>query len=613
MAPVCFTIHAYSISLHGAYQRTMYHYGLIGNCQMAALVSDAGAIDWLCMPRPDSAPIFGRLLDVDGGHFVIEPTAPGTGTSNYLTNTNVLVTRIDCGDGSAYRVTDFCPRFEQHGRMYRPIALFRLVEPLHGSPTIRVICRVVNGWDKQVVHPVRGNSHLRYEIGAEHVRLTTDMPLTYLCDEIPFALNGPLCFALTWSSAVEEELTEVTRRFLDQTLDYWRRWVKHCSIPSLYQRETIRSALTLKLHCYEDTGAILAALTTSLPEQNGAGRNWDYRYCWLRDAYFVVSAFNNLGHYEEMEGFIKFLLGIALRHEHSLERLRPVYALDQSLPLPEIEYHNWRGFRGNTPVRGFNQAAEHVQNDVYGEMILTLGIVFLDERFQHLRTRVHEELLEHLGRLCVRNIGQPDAGLWEIRDGWREHSFSNLMSWAGVERLQRIKELGYLQHLDVDLSVAKQHAKDALVRGVRDGVLRNSPTDDTPDASLLQLVLLRYPDGEISRNTVERTWDELKLGADSHSQAFLYRYRRQDDFGAPDSAFLICSFWLVQALAKIGRRDEAAAVMHETLQAANGLGLLSEHFAPDSNMQLGNFPQAYSHVGQINAAFAISPPWSDVL
>ncbi|MBI3561062.1 MAG: glycoside hydrolase family 15 protein [Gammaproteobacteria bacterium] len=590
----------------------MYDYGLIGNCQTAALVNGRGSVEWMCMPRPDSAPVFGRLLDADGGHFSIAPARAGTVTQNYLPNTNVLITRIDCVDGGAYRITDFCPRFEQHGRMYRPIALFRLVEPLNGLPTIKVACRVVNGWDKQPVHPVRGNSHVRFEIGAEHVRLTTNMPLTYLCDELLFALNEPLCFALTWSCAIEDELTAVTRRFLDQTVDYWQRWVKHCSIPSLYQRETIRSALTLKLHCYEDTGAILAALTTSLPEQDGARRNWDYRYCWLRDAYFVVSAFNNLSHFEEMEGFIKFMLGIALRHEHSRERLRPVYALDQSLPLPEMEYANWTGFRANTPVRGFNQAAEHVQNDVYGEMILTLGIVYRDERFQHLRTREHEELLEYLGRLCVRNIGQPDAGLWEIRDGWREHSFSNLMGWAGVERLRRIKELGYLKHFDVDLIEAKQRAEHALARAVRDDALHNGPEDDTFDASLLQLVLLHYPDPGLCRRTVERTWDQLKLGTDAYSRAFLYRYRRQDDFGTPDSAFLICSFWLVQALTKIDRRAEAVAVMGETLRAANDLGLFSEHFAPGRALQLGNFPQAYSHVGQINAAFAISPPWSDV-
>jgi len=591
----------------------MYNYGLIGNCQTAALVNTNGSIDWCCMPRPDSAPVFGRLLDPDGGYFCIEPAAGGKGNPHYLPNTNVLVTRITCDDGSAYRITDFCPRFEQYGRMYRPIAVFRIVEPLQGTPVVKTMCRVVNGWDKHAVRPVRGNSHLRFEIGADHLRLTTNMPLTYLCEETPFALQQPLYFALTWGAGLEDDLIEVSQRFLEHTTNYWRTWVKHCSIPSLYQRETIRSALALKLHCFEDTGAILAALTTSLPEEDRQGRNWDYRYCWLRDAYFVVSAFNNLGHFEEMEGFIKYLLGIAQHHEHSRERLRPVYCLDQALPLPEKEHANWRGFGGNAPVRSFNQAAEHVQNDVYGEMILTLAPIFFDERFQHLRSTEHEELLGHLGRLCVRNIGQPDAGLWEIRNGWREHSFSNLMSWAGVERLVRIRAAGYLKNFTVDLAAAKLSAENALRRAVAGGALRNGPGDDSSDAALLQLALVRYPDRTLCENTVTTIWNDLKLNDTAAGQAFLYRYRRRDDFGQPGSAFLICSFWLVQALAKTGRLAEATAVMNEALRAANPLGLLSEHYAPERALQLGNFPQAYSHVGQINAAFAISPPWSEIL
>jgi GH15 family glucan-1,4-alpha-glucosidase len=591
----------------------MYNYGLIGNCQTAALINSNGSIDWCCMPRPDSAPVFGRLLDEDGGHFSIEPAGGGNGNPRYRPNTNVLVTDITCNDGSTYRITDFCPRFEQYGRIYRPIAVFRIVEPLHGTPVVKVACRVVTGWEKHAVRPVRGNSHLRFEIGADHLRLTTNMPLTYLCDESPLALQQPLYFALTWGEGLEDDLIDVSRRFLEHTTNYWRTWVKHCSIPSLYQRETIRSALALKLHCFEDTGAILAALTTSLPEEDHQGRNWDYRYCWLRDAYFVVSAFNSLGHFEEMEGFIKYLLGIAHSHESSRERLRPVYTLDQSLPLPEKEHSNWRGFRGNAPVRSFNQAAEHVQNDVYGEMILTLAPIFFDERFQHLRGKEHEDLLEYLAQLCVRNIGKPDAGLWEIRNGWREHSFSNLMSWAGIERLIRIRDAGYLKNFTVDLAAAKSSAEHALKRAVIGGALRNGPGDDSSDAALLQLALVRYPDRALCENTVTTIWNDLKLNDTAAGQAFLYRYRRHDDFGRPGSAFLICSFWLVQALAKTGRLAQATAVMNEALRAANPLGLLSEHYAPERTLQLGNFPQAYSHVGQINAAFAVSPPWSDVL
>jgi GH15 family glucan-1,4-alpha-glucosidase len=283
----------------------VYHYGLVGNCQASALIHQEGSVDWLCFPRPDSPPVFGRLLDPDGGAFTIESLDLVAAEQRYVDNTNILVTTLRAKDGSSFKITDFCPRFQQHGRMYRPNSLFRIVEPLSGSPAIRVSCKPVTGWEKTPAKPIRGNNHLRFDIGEDSFRLLTDMPMTYLCDETPFTLKEPLYFALTWGLGIEDDLVRTTQSFLDQTKDYWRSWVKHCSIPTLYQSETIRSALTLKLHCYEDTGAILAALTTSLPEESGQGRNWDYRYCWLRDAYYVLTAFHNLGHFEEMEGFVK--------------------------------------------------------------------------------------------------------------------------------------------------------------------------------------------------------------------------------------------------------------------------------------------------------------------
>lgn len=591
----------------------MYPYGLIGNCQAAALIGETGSLDWLCLPRPDSPPVFGRLLDPDGGHFSIAPAGKFRASQSHLPNTNILKTEFVADDGSGFQITDFCPRFEQHGRMYRPAALFRIVEPKAGSPTLKVSCRPVSGWEKEPVRPVRGNSHLRFDVRGEYLRLVTNMPLTYLCEETPFLLTEPLYFGLTWSFGIEDDLIKVARDFLKQTQDYWRTWVKHCSIPSLFQKETIRSALTLKLHCYEDTGAILAALTTSLPEQANEGRNWDYRFCWLRDSAFVLSAFHNLGHFEEMEGFLKFLLNIAHKHEHSRDRLRPVYGLDQSLPLPEQTHEGWTGYGGAKPVRSNNQAADHVQHDVYGEMILTLTPIFFDERFWHLRTKEHEDLMKHLVKFCVKNISQPDAGLWEMRNGWQEHSFSNLMCWAGIDRIIRIREAGFLADLDVDLAAAKSRAEAALAAAVREGSLRNGPKDLSADAALLLLPVLRYPNAELSRVTTFEVAKSLSFGDAAGSPTFLYRYLRKDDFGTPQSSFLVCSFWLVQALARLGEKDRAVETMRGALHAANPLGLFSEHYLPEKRLQCGNFPQAYSHVGQINAAFAVSPPWDQVL
>lgn len=585
----------------------MYNYGLIGNCQMSALVNHNGSIDWMCLPRPDSPPLFGQLLDSQGGHFSITGIGSYTSRLNYIANTNVLVSVQTNSDGSSFKIIDFCPRFQQYGRMFRPISLFRIIEPINGSPTIRISCRPVNGWEREFIKPIRGNSHLRYEIKDDHLRVTTNMPLTYLYEETPFVLNEKIYFALTWNEGIEEDLGTVSERFLKETIRYWDTWVKHCSIPTLYQVETIRSALTLKLHCYEDTGAILAGLTTSLPEEIGNTRNWDYRFCWLRDAYFVLSAFQNLGHFEEMEGFIKFLLNIAEKHEHSKERLHPVYRLDQTLPIPEIVHPNWEGYQNSGPVRHNNQAAEHVQNDVYGEMVLALAPLFFDERFRHLRTKEHEQLLAHLAQLCIRNISKADAGLWEIRDGWQEHSFSNLMCWAGIDRVKKIQDLGYLKNV-TQVSEAQSAAELAISRAVKESSLRNGPKDETLDASLLQIATLRFPDMSLSRGTIKKILSELEV-----APGFLYRYLRNDDFGKPHSAFLICSFWLVQALAKIGEIDKAKEVMNHAMKASNSIGLFSEHFIPKEKRQLGNFPQAYSHVGQINAAFSISPPWGDII
>jgi GH15 family glucan-1,4-alpha-glucosidase len=246
-------------------------------------------------------------------------------------------------------------------------------------------------------------------------------------------------------------------------------------------------------------------------------------------------------------------------------------------------------------------------------MILTFTPIFFDERYSDLRSKDLDTLLAHLAKLCVRSIGQPDAGLWEIRNGWQEHSFTNLLSWAGLERLERIRQAGHLGSISLDLTAARIHAAEALLRGVHGGALRNGPTDFSDDAALAQLPILGYPNRELCESTVLHITRELALRRGSEDTGFFYRYVRNDDFGKPEGAFVICSFWIAQALARLGRTPEARSILDRVLLAANHVGLFSEHFIPATNTQCGNFPQAYSHVGLINAAFAVSPPWSDVL
>ncbi len=588
----------------------MYNFGVIGNCQINALVKTDTSLQWLCLPRPDSPPVFGKLLDEDGGHFTFAVSSLKTSQQHYLPNTNILVTDVTLGDNSKFRVTDFCPRFEQYNRMFRPNAIVRIIEPLAGTPLIKVDYSPVNGWSKQPLPVSRGNSHFRSEFENDSLRLSTNAPMIKVVEKQEFYLKEKTYFYLSWGLPLHDDLAELCEKFLNRTIHYWQKWVKHCNVPSQFQKEVIRSALALKLHCFEETGAILASLTNSLPEELGHTRNWDYRFCWLRDTYFSLSAFHNLGHFEETEAFIQFLLNLAENDLSKTGTLHPVYKLDHKLPLPELTLSNWTGFANSSPVRVGNQAAEHIQNDVYGEMILSLTPIYLDERFVQLRNPEVFQILDYLGKACIETVGKPDAGLWEIRENWIPHTFTHLMSWAGLERLQAIEKT-----VQQDFSFSIESSLKNLIKLLipKSGFLTNGFKDQTLDASLLLAPILRFPKTEINIATVAAVRKELQYREDNPLGAFLYRYKRQDDFGAPGSAFLICSFWLSQALARLGQINEARAILNETLHAMNHVGLFAEHFAPSTRTQLGNFPQAYSHVGLINAAFEVSPPWTSIL
>jgi GH15 family glucan-1,4-alpha-glucosidase len=580
--------------------------GLIGNCQLSALVRTDGAIVWSCMPRFDSEPVFGALLDEQaGGRFAIRPAQPTTGVQRYLANTNVLETRFETGDG-AFRVLDFAPRFVLHERSFRPTKIIRIVEPLSGTPRIRVLCDPILGWSRARPRRELGSHHIAFHGYETELRLTTDAPLSYMSDE-PFALTEKKHFVLAWGAPVEEPLEPLCTTFLQKTLKYWRLWVKHCHIPPIYQEEVIRSALALKLHCFEDTGAIVAALTTSIPEAPGSGRTWDYRYCWLRDAFYALGAFRLLGHFEEREQFLHFLLNV-VASSPDLD-LAPLYRIDGRTDLAEHILGDWPGFAGEGPVRVGNGAAAHKQHDVFGEMVLALTPLFLDARFREQVTPQVLDLVTRLARKAVAVAGQPDAGIWEYRSEWRPQSFSSLMCWAAADRMTRIA--GVHRPTDVDeFTRAAQKIHAELMREAVDED-RNCLVADYQgkelDAALLQAVTLRLlpPDDPRLHATVDA------IRADLSHAGWLKRYRTNDGFGVPTVAFTLCTFWLIEALARLGRADEARDLMEVVRGVKSPLGLLSEDLDPETGVMWGNFPQAYSHVGLIHAAFAASPRWSE--
>ena len=587
---------------------TLEDIGVVGNCQFSALADRRGEIVWCCMPRFDSEPIFSTLLDAEaGGRFRIRPADGETGTQHYVQNTNILETDFQTSTGS-FRVIDFAPRFIQFGRAFHPTQLIRIVEPIEGTPRISAICEPRLGWSQDRPSPVQGSHHVRYEGFSSQLRLTTDIPLSYLGGQ-PFTLTGRQYFVLGWGAPVEEPLAPLCERFLNETTRYWQTWVKHCDIPPLFQREVIRSALALKLHCFDDTGAVIAAMTTSIPESPGSGRTWDYRYCWLRDSYYALSAFGLLGHFEEREAFVRYLLNVAGGAPGL--NLAPLYRIDGSENLEEAILDDWPGYEGERPVRIGNAAAKHLQHDVYGEMVLALTPIFLDERMREERSPAAFKLIEGLARKAVSLAGVPDAGIWEYRTEWKPQTFSSLMCWAAADRMAGIAEL-HAPALTAEFRAAAAdiHAQicdQGWNAGKRSFVGHYGGED--LDASLLQMARLRFlPEGEPRlRGTIDT------IAKDLIRDEWLLRYQLNDGFGTPTVAFIICTFWLVEALAAGGRKAEARQIFDRVRGTLSPLGLLSEDYDAKTRRLWGNFPQAYSHVGLIHAAFAASPNWAEVL
>ena len=582
--------------------------GVIGNCQYSALVDHRGEIVWCCLPRFDSEPVFSTLLDTEsGGRFRIGPANGETGALRYIQNTNVLENVFQTPTGS-FRVIDFAPRFLQFDRAFRPTQLIRIVEPIEGTPRISTVCEPRLGWTKQRPPIVPGSHHVRYEGFASQLRLTTDIPISYLGGK-PFSLTERRHFVLSWGSPVEEPLAPLCERFLNETTRYWQIWVKHCDIPPLFQREVIRSALTLKLHCFEDTGAMIAAMTTSIPESPGTARTWDYRYCWLRDSYYALGAFGLLGHFEEREDFVRYLLNVAGGAPGL--NLAPLYAVDGSSNLAESILDEWPGYEGEGPVRIGNAAAKHLQHDVYGEMVLALTPIFLDERMNAERSRAAFNLIESLARKAVSLAGAPDAGIWEYRTEWKPQTFSSLMCWAAADRMAGIAKL------HAPASVAEFRASAELIHAqicsqawsAKKGSFAGHYGGDELDAALLQIARLRFlPKGDARlRGTVDA------IRRDLTRDGWLLRYQLNDGFGTPNVAFILCTFWLVEALVASGRRVEAQKLFESIRGVVSPLGLLSEDYDAKTHRMWGNFPQAYSHVGLIHAAFAASPQWAEVL
>jgi len=591
--------------------------GVVGNCSYGALIDATARVVWCCLPRFDADPVFCSLLndhDGDRGVFAIDLHGMTRSEQHYQRNTAILVTRMYDDSGGGIEITDFAPRFRLRGRRFRPMMLVRRITPIAGTPRIGIRLRPLFDYGASEPTLTHGSNHIRYVGDNLTLRVTTNAPTTYVRNETPFCLEEPISLLFGPDETLAGGVEETARDFQERTAEYWKLWVRGLALPFEWQEAVIRAAITLKLCEFEETGAIVAAMTTSVPEAPGTGRNWDYRYCWLRDAFFVVRALNSLAEVETMESYLRYLHNIvaANRDDKSNGHMQPVYGIGLERRLEERVAPSLTGYRGMGPVRVGNQAHEHVQHDVYGNAILAGAQAFFDERLISQPDEADFERFERIGERAYAVYDKPDAGMWELRTHSRIHTSSSLMCWAACDRLAKIAAYRGLTERARLWSQRAETVRSAILDRAWNediGAFTESFGGDALDASLLLMAEVGFvePGDPRFRSTLERIEGGLRRG--NH----LFRYTVADDFGVPKTAFNICTFWYIDALARTGRVSEARDSFESTLACRNRLGLFSEDIDPETGEHWGNYPQTYSLVGIINCAMRLSQPWQSKL
>jgi GH15 family glucan-1,4-alpha-glucosidase len=586
----------------------------IGNCQVSGLIDRTGALVWGCVPRVDGDPVFSALLNGDqreAGIWRFELEGEVSAKQEYIRNTPHLLTTLEAEDGSAVQILDFCPRFERSGRMYRPVAYVRIVRPLAGNPRIRVVLNPTKNYGAELAETTHGTNHIRYIAGNQSLRLSTDAAVGYIQEGRTFRVEDDLHFFLGPDEPFVGNLRDTVRSMEQNSRKYWQNWVRMLAIPLEWQEEVIRCAITLKLCQHDETGAIVAALTTSVPEAAHSERNWDYRYCWIRDSYYTIQALNRLGALDVMEKYLGYLRNIVDGAKGG--QIQPLYSVMGESELNETTASYLAGYRGMGPVRKGNAAYKQVQYDCYGQIVLPSAQAFFDTRLLRMADERDFENLEQVGKMAWAMHDQPDAGLWEFRTRQEVHTYSAVMCWAACDRLANVADhIGKEDRAAVwrerAESIREKIEEAAWKENGEGGHYGASFESDYLDASLLQMVELRFlsPDNERFQSTFAAVEKELRRG--DH----MLRYAAEDDFGAPETAFNVCTFWLIEALHLAGRDEEARTLFTTMLSHTTQSGLLSEDLDYETGELWGNFPQTYSLVGVINCAGLLSKPWSEV-
>lgn len=584
----------------------------IGNCAISSLIDRQGRHVWSCAPRVDGDPVFSALMDGDDpqhGFWAIELEGQKHVEQAYVRNTPVLRTVLTAEDGAALEIIDFAPRHAKHSRTYRPIALARIIRPLHGVPRITIRLRPARDWGARPAPTTSGSNHIRYHCTDLTLRLTTDCPVSHVLDERTFRVERTLSFFFGPDEGYDQEVGAGVAAARERTEEYWKQWVRTLYLPLDWQEAVIRAAITLKLCAHEETGAIVAALTTSVPEFPESGRNWDYRFCWIRDAYYTVRVLTRLGAIDILENYLAYLRNLV--DNAAGGHVQPVYGVGLESAITERIVDTVEGYHGMKPVRVGNQAHEHLQHDVYGQIVLPLVQSFYDQRLLRPGSVEDFHALEKVGERAFAVHDQTDAGLWEFRTIARVHTYSSMMCWAACDRLAKAADqLKLHDRAEVwreRAGIIRQRIeKEAFLP--EEGRFAASFGGTELDASLLQMVELGFLDPMDPRQVA--TFDAIER--DLKKGPYLFRYVEPDDFGEPETAFNFCTFWFIEALHMNGRVDEAREMFEQMLSRRTNAGLLSEDISLGDDELWGNYPQTYSLVGIINCAVLLSRSWTDV-
>ncbi len=586
----------------------------IGNCAVSALIDRQGRYVWACVPRVDGDPMFCALMsgrdpaEEQDGVWAVDLIDQVNAEQRYERNTPILITTLTDSRGASVEIIDFCPRYRRHHRTYRPNAYVRILRPVNGVPRVRMRLKPAADWGARAAEATTGSNHIRYHVPGR-MRLSSSLPISTIHESRDFRLEQEHVFFLGPDESFADDLRTGVHEMYEHTRFYWQRWARGLATPLEWQADVIRAAITLKLCVHEETGAIVAALTTSVPEFPGSGRNWDYRFCWLRDAYYTVQALNRLGAADILEGYLSYLRNIIDATPSG--RIQPVYGVGREPILQEAEITSLPGYAGMGPIRVGNQAHEHHQHDVYGQIVLSTVQAFYDTRLLRPPTLEDFRALESVGDRAYEVHLKPDAGLWEFRTKAATHTYSTLMCWAACDRLANAaaqmnlgdREQHWRGRADEIRSAIETQAWNADL-----GRYAATLGGGEMDASLLQMLDTRFLKSDDPRfaSTLKALQQDLQRG--DH----VLRYADEDDFGKPETAFNFCTFWLIEALYLVGEHAEARRLFEAMLARRTHAGLLSEDSDLTTGAPWGNYPQTYSLAGLINCAVLLSKPWSTV-